>query len=364
VTLGVDIDSRTARKVTPLHYAAGHGQAEAVRTLVALGADKQARTAQGWTPLHSAARNGHVEALQMLMVSGADIEAKAIDGATPLHIAAYNGHVETMQALVARGADMQAKTLHGDTPLHSAACNGHLELLKALLVLGADKQATNTFGETPLQLSRSYGHTQLEQVLRSQPTRSRRKGKAPVTRECTQEEIAAAARMGDALIEEEERAKAKAVKGKVSGVLSDAVGCGASALDSACDVLWASQGEPQPQPKRKGKAKAGAGGGPSNQMAAVSSGGEASTSRGGDGPSVQPSASAHVCSTVHGQAVPPSSAESVSRARPKHPPARAAGSTKQEKELQRSERVRQRKIDQAKEMLNVAMEVMEQSGVR
>jgi hypothetical protein len=67
---------------------------------------------------------------------------------------------------------------------------------------------------------------------------------------------------------------------------------------------------------------------------------------------------------VHGQAVPASSAESASRAQAKHPPARAAGSTKQEKARQRSERVRQRKIDQAMEMLTVAMQVMEQSGVR
>ena len=103
-----------------------------------------------------------------------------------------------------------------------------MEALQALVALGADKQATTALGETPLQLARRLGRTEVELVLTSQPIRSRRKGKAPITRECTEEEIAHAARMGDALIAEEERAKAKAAKGKVSGVRSDAAGCGAS----------------------------------------------------------------------------------------------------------------------------------------
>ena len=60
----------------------------------------------------------------------------------------------------------------------------------------------------------------------------------------------------------------------------------------------------------------------------------------------------------------PPSAESMRGAQLTYPPAQSAGSTKQEKALQRKERLRQRKIDEAKEMLNVAMEVMEQSGVR
>ena len=65
-----------------------------------------------------------------------------------------------------------------------------------------------------------------------------------------------------------------------------------------------------------------------------------------------------MCSTVH---VP---AASVSGAQRTGPPAQAVGSTKEERERQRKQRLRQRKIDQAKEMLTVAMEVMEQSGVR
>jgi hypothetical protein len=152
------------------------------------------------------------------------MEARTADGATPLHYAATNGHVEALKTLVALGADMEAKSAKGGTPLHEAACYGHVEAVQALVALGADMQAKTANGETPLLICRRRGHRQAELVLRSQPSHSRRKGKAPVTRECTQEAIAHAQRMGDALIEEEERAKAKAAKGKVSGIPSDAAG--------------------------------------------------------------------------------------------------------------------------------------------
>lgn len=127
-------------------------------------------------------------------------------------------------------------------------------------------------------------------------------------------------------------------------------------------MLCVLQGETQPQMKRKGKAKAGVKDGwPANQTTTADSGSEVSTSRGGGGHSAPSSGGTHVCITVQ---VPPPSVESASGAQSTGRPAQAAACTKEERERQRKERQRQRKIDQAKEMLNVAMEVMEQSGVR
>jgi hypothetical protein len=74
------------------------------------------------------------------------------------------------------------------------------------------------------------------------------------------------------------------------------------------------------------------------------------------------SATIHLSSAV--QASTPPSAASGSGARPSDPRVQAGGSAKQEKERQRKQRLQQRKIDEAKEMLKVAMEVMEQWGVR
>ena len=62
--------------------------------------------------------------------------------------------------------------------------------------------------------------------------------------------------------------------------------------------------------------------------------------------------------------VPPPSVKSASGTRSTDPPARGSGDTKQDKEQERSERLRQRKIDQAREMLSVAMEAMTVHGVR
>ena len=61
---------------------------------------------------------------------------------------------------------------------------------------------------------------------------------------------------------------------------------------------------------------------------------------------------------------PPPSVKSASGTRSTDPPARGSGDTKQDKEQERSERLRQRKIDQAREMLSVAMEAMTVHGVR
>jgi ankyrin repeat protein len=174
--------------------------------------------------LHEAAAVGDVERIQTLVQQGQRVDATNEDEDTPLHHAALKGQVEAVKALVALGADVQATGAHGATPLHSAAFNGQVEAVKALVALGADMQAKDDEGNTPLQLCRQQGHTEVELVLSSQPTRSRRKGKAPVTRECTAEAIAHAQRMGDALIEEEERAKAKAAKSKVSWVGAERCG--------------------------------------------------------------------------------------------------------------------------------------------
>ena len=62
--------------------------------------------------------------------------------------------------------------------------------------------------------------------------------------------------------------------------------------------------------------------------------------------------------------MPPPSVKSASGTRSMDPPARGSSDTKRDNEQVRSERLRQRKIDQAREMLSVAMEAMTVHGVR
>ena len=61
------VDARDAKQLTPLHVAASHGHAGAVRRLLALGAEADARDCKARTPLHHAAKHGRIAAMQALV---------------------------------------------------------------------------------------------------------------------------------------------------------------------------------------------------------------------------------------------------------------------------------------------------------
>eukprot|EP01138_Halocafeteria_seosinensis_P015867 gb/GECG01016192.1/.p1 GENE.gb/GECG01016192.1/~~gb/GECG01016192.1/.p1 ORF type:complete len:134 (+),score=14.69 gb/GECG01016192.1/:1-402(+) len=63
---------------TPLHYAASHGKAQIVRTLIReFGADTDVENILGYTPLHYAAQNGNVAIVQVLTQEfGAKVESR------------------------------------------------------------------------------------------------------------------------------------------------------------------------------------------------------------------------------------------------------------------------------------------------
>ena len=71
----------------------------------------------GWTPLHNAAGRGNAEAAEALIASGADVSARNRDGGTPLHAAAFRGHAEVAELLIAKGAHVNARTNKGKTAL-------------------------------------------------------------------------------------------------------------------------------------------------------------------------------------------------------------------------------------------------------
>ena len=137
----------------PIHDAAGAGEVEQVRRLLAEGTDVNAKTDEGNTPLHAAAAWGHRDVVAVLLSAGADVNAKERNGMTPLHFAANGDHDNVAALLIESGADVNANAVNGWTPLHVAALWGHERVAKALIAAGADVNAKAEHGAAPLHSS-------------------------------------------------------------------------------------------------------------------------------------------------------------------------------------------------------------------
>ena len=146
----------------PVADAAMHGDAEALRTLLADGADVNAAHGDGMTGLHWAALNGNAEIVRLLIGAGAALEAGTRLGAhTPLHVAARAGHGEVVEILTGAGANAAALTGTGAAPLHFAAAAGDVRAVTALLEHGAPVDAREPeWGQTPLMFAAALGRTE------------------------------------------------------------------------------------------------------------------------------------------------------------------------------------------------------------
>ena len=114
----------------------------------------------GLTPLHFAARHGYAEAATLLLDRGGDINQLTADNSSPLLVALVNGHFDLAHALLQRGANPGIASDNGVTPLY-AVLNvqwapktlypqpraytqqklSHIDMMKALLAKGVDVNA-------------------------------------------------------------------------------------------------------------------------------------------------------------------------------------------------------------------------------
>ena len=101
------------------------------------GANVRGRDKDGFTPLHGAAGLGNAETITTLIKAGADIEAKAEDGDTLLHMAALSGRAEAITVLIEAGANGKAKDKDGRTPFDYAKHNEKLKDTDAYRLLKA-----------------------------------------------------------------------------------------------------------------------------------------------------------------------------------------------------------------------------------
>lgn len=148
----------------PLHIAAGHGSAMAVRFLLT---DNNAAStdSKGWTAAHHAAAEGRGASLSLLL-GAAPHTAHAVsgDGHTPLLLAATNCYSVPAVRLLLQAAPETAMVAgpYGCVPAHHAALSDTLTAAPILrLLLAAKPQcAAATTGEqdTPLHFAAAGGH--------------------------------------------------------------------------------------------------------------------------------------------------------------------------------------------------------------
>lgn len=111
---GMDIETLTDDRLTPLLVAVRSGRAGVVETLVSLGADVNARSSYMWypdsaiSPLLLAADLGNADIVAYLLDHGADIHATTALGTTATMLGAGAAAPSVVALLLDRGAEVAA----------------------------------------------------------------------------------------------------------------------------------------------------------------------------------------------------------------------------------------------------------------
>ncbi|KAM0884695.1 hypothetical protein ACQ4PT_030827 [Festuca glaucescens] len=172
--LGFDVDFEAINHgsgITPLAFAAAHGQVIAARYFLDKGANPNKKnSSRGTTLLHEAAEAGHDEIARLLLSKGASVDASSSYGA-PLVAAGVRGKFSVMKILLENNADPNKVSWDFGTPLISTLYGAPermsestcLKCVKLLVKAGADVNCTNP--ETPLAIATFKGLTSCVEYL-------------------------------------------------------------------------------------------------------------------------------------------------------------------------------------------------------
>ena len=147
------IFSRIKNSATLIEISCIDNSASVLKYLVTIGIDINLKNNKGITPIWEASFHGSLSVVKLLVSHGADINQPDNEGITPLWIASFHDHLSTVKYLVSLGADINQPDNEGKTPLWIVSLYGRLSNLKHLLSQGADIHRTDNEGMTPLWMA-------------------------------------------------------------------------------------------------------------------------------------------------------------------------------------------------------------------
>jgi hypothetical protein len=169
---GVDIDSTDATGRTAVTAAVYGGHLEVVRVLIERGADVDVQDETRTNPLLATGETGNVEILREVLRAEPDLTRTNRFGGTALIPAADRGHVAVVRELVRTDIDIDHVNDLGWTALLEAVILGdggpaHQEIVLTLVAAGATVDLADREGVTPLEHARSRGFEEIARTLES-----------------------------------------------------------------------------------------------------------------------------------------------------------------------------------------------------
>jgi ankyrin repeat protein/tRNA(Arg) A34 adenosine deaminase TadA len=150
--------------------AAGQGNLNEVRRLLAAGADVRARDSSGRTALLAATQGNHEAVARALIDAGADVNAQDSQLDSPYLLAGARGYLGILRLTLGAGADLKSTNRYGGTALIPACHYGHVETVRELLKTSIDVNHVNRLGWTALLEAVILGdggprHTEIVRLL-------------------------------------------------------------------------------------------------------------------------------------------------------------------------------------------------------
>ncbi|KAF5974836.1 nacht ankyrin domain-containing protein [Fusarium coicis] len=163
----LDINSRTKRNETPLHWAVSRGHREFSELLISQQADRKVQNGDKMTPLHIAIDKDDSDMICLLLSDHCgELELADIKGYTPLITAVKKRNAKVVQKLLRLGAKTGSEDGHGWTALRWAAQLGYKMIIEILIRYKASVSSPTKDGWTLLRWAASEGRSDIITLLK------------------------------------------------------------------------------------------------------------------------------------------------------------------------------------------------------